>query len=247
MSGARTASTSWCWSTWRARRWPSDSRKGRSPIQQALSIATQVADALDKAHRQGIVHRDLKPGNIMLTKGGAKLLDFGLAKLRPVATVGAGAPSAALTVSSPLTGVGSIVGTFQYMAPEQLEGKEADARTDIFAFGAVLYEMLTGKKAFEGKSQASLIAAILEHQPAPPSAVQPLTPLAVDRVVATCLAKDPDDRWQSARDLVRELTWVAERAETRPDVAASAGRGSRRVLSWAGAALFSRVFLRARP
>ena len=135
---------------------------GALPFDRALQIAIQIADALDKAHRSGIVHRDLKPGNIMLTKGGAKLLDFGLAKLRPVATVGAVAATAAPTISSPLTGVGSIVGTFQYMAPEQLEGKEADARTDIFAFGAVLYEMLTGKKAFEGKSQASLIAAILD-------------------------------------------------------------------------------------
>ena len=184
--------------------------KGPLSTPQALSIATQVADALDKAHRQGIVHRDLKPGNIMLTKGGAKLLDFGLAKLRPAATAGAGAPSAALTVHSSLTGVGSIVGTFQYMAPEQVEGKEADARTDIFAFGVVLYEMLTGKKAFEGKSQASLISAILEHEPTPPSVARPLTPPSIDHVVGRCLAKDPDDRWQSAGDVGHELTWITE-------------------------------------
>ena len=184
--------------------------KGALPLDQALQYAIQIADALDKAHRKGIVHRDLKPGNIMVIKSGAKLLDFGLAKLRPVARVGVVAASAAPTVSSPLTGAGDIVGTFQYMAPEQLEGQDADARTDIFAFGALLYEMVTGKKAFEGKSQASLISAILSAEPEPILKLQPMSPPLLDRVVKTCLAKDPDNRWQTAADLRREVEWISE-------------------------------------
>ncbi len=184
--------------------------KGALPFDQALRTAVEIADALDKAHRKGIVHRDLKPGNIMLTKSGAKLLDFGLAKLRPVGVSGAAAVSEAPTVSSPLTGAGSIVGTFQYMAPEQLEGQEADARTDIFAFGTVVYEMVTGKKAFAGKSQASLIGAILKDDPPPMSSLEPMTPPELDRVVKTCLEKDPDERWQTAHDMRKQLTWIAE-------------------------------------
>ena len=167
--------------------------KGALPLDQALEVAIQIADALDKAHRQGITHRDLKPGNIMLTEAGAKLLDFGLAKLKPGhdAPVGVSAP----TMSAGLTGEGAILGTLQYMAPEQLEGKDADARTDIFAFGAVVYEMATGKKAFAGENQASLIAAILEREPAPMNGLQPLSPPALDRVVTKSLAKDPNRRW----------------------------------------------------
>ncbi len=183
---------------------------GALPLDQALQVAIQIADALDKAHRKGIVHRDLKPGNIMLTKSGAKLLDFGLAKLRPTGTTGGVNVSAAPTVSAPLTGAGSILGTFQYMAPEQLEGQEADARTDIFAFGAMVYEMVTGKRAFEGKSQASLISAIMSSEPQPMGQLQTVTPPALDRLVGVCLAKVPDDRWQTARDVHRELRWVLD-------------------------------------
>ncbi len=185
--------------------------KGALPLEQALQYAIQVADALDKAHRKGIVHRDFKPGNLMLTKAGAKLLDFGLAKTRAPVTAGKGL-SMLPTTPPNLTAEGTILGTFQYMAPEQLEGQEADARTDIFAFGAVLYEMLTGKKAFEGKSQASLIGAIMHAEPEPLSKLQPLTPPMLDRVVTACLAKDPDDRWQTAADLKRELKWTSENA-----------------------------------
>jgi serine/threonine protein kinase/Tol biopolymer transport system component len=183
-------------------------QKGALRLDQTLQYAIQIADALDKAHRAGIVHRDLKPANIMLTRSGVKLLDFGLAKLAAAPPIGVAGLTVAATQSSPLTGQGTILGTLQYMAPEQLEGKEADARTDGFAFGAVLYEMLTGKKAFEGTSQASLIAAIFEHEPAAVSSVQPLTPPALERIVKKCLAKDPDDRWQTARDLLDELKWV---------------------------------------
>jgi len=182
--------------------------KGALPLEQTLEYAIQIADALDKAHRQGVVHRDLKPGNIMLVKSGAKLLDFGLAKLQAQET-----PtnlSALPTEQANLTAEGTILGTLQYMAPEQLEGKEADGRTDIFAFGAVVYEMATGKKAFEGKSQASLIGAIMGQNPRPMSELQPMMPATLDHVVRRCMSKAPEDRWQAASDVMAELRWVTE-------------------------------------
>jgi len=187
--------------------------KGALPLDLLLPIATQIADALARAHRQGVVHRDLKPANIMLTKSGAKLLDFGLAKLAaaPLAPADAGL-SALPTTQRTLTAEGSIVGTLQYMAPEQLEGKEADARTDLFAFGAILFEMATGKRAFEAKSQASLITAIMSSQPPPLSSVEPLAPAALDRLLRACLAKDPDDRIQTAHDVKLQLAWITEGA-----------------------------------
>ena len=191
--------------------------KGALPLEQTLEYAIQIADALDKAHRQGVVHRDLKPGNIMLVKSGAKLLDFGLAKLQATET-----PtnlSALPTEQANLTAEGTILGTLQYMAPEQLEGKEADSRTDIFAFGAVVYEMATGKKAFEGKSQASLIAAIMGQDPRPMSELQPMTPALLDQVVKRCLAKEPDERWQTAADLMEGFRMSVE-GSSQPGIAA---------------------------
>jgi Tol biopolymer transport system component len=221
--------------------------KGPLPLDQALRHAADIADALDKAHRHGIVHRDLKPGNVMLTKSGAKLLDFGLAKLdlpspagRGVGGEGVGGEgvSALATREKPLTGKGMLLGTYQYMAPEQLEGKDADARTDIFAFGSVLYEMVTGKRAFEGTSQASLIGAILKDEPQPISTLQPMTPPALDRLVRKCLAKDPDGRWQSAGDLADELKWIA--GPSAAGMAAPVAPGSKRraepLFAWALAA-----------
>ncbi len=184
--------------------------KGPLPLEQVLRYAIEIADALDKAHRKGVTHRDLKPGNIMLTKTGTKLLDFGLAKLKQEVAPANVQLSELPTADDPLTAKGTIVGTLQYMAPEQLEGKEVDARTDIFAFGAVVYEMATGKRAFEGKSQASVIGAILKDDPPPISSLQPMTPPALDRVVKRCLAKDPDERCQSAKDLTDELKWIVE-------------------------------------
>ena len=208
--------------------------KGPLALEQTLRYGTQIADALDKAHRQGIVHRDLKPGNVMLTKTGVKLLDFGLAK--------AIAPASSPQVTSlptqqkvtNLTQEGTILGTFQYMAPEQLEGKDADSRTDIFAFGCVLYEMATGRKAFSGASQASLISSIMTADPPSISSAQPMSPPALDRVVKTCLAKDPEDRWQSAADVARELKWIGEgsAAGVAAPVAVTVGRRNRERIAW---------------
>jgi eukaryotic-like serine/threonine-protein kinase len=211
--------------------------KGPLPLEQTLRYGQEIADALDKAHRQGIVHRDLKPGNVMLTKSGVKLLDFGLAKA--MAPPPSQSSLTALPTQQGLTQEGTILGTFQYMAPEQLEGKEADARTDIFGFGATLYEMATGRKAFSGTTQASLIGAILHTEPQPISAIEPMAPPALDRVVKTCLAKDPEDRWQSAGDVGKELKWIAEGSAAgiaAPAVVVSRRR-TREGIAWAGFAI----------
>ncbi len=208
--------------------------KGPLPPDQTLKTGIEIADALEKAHKSGIVHRDLKPGNVMMTKTGAKLMDFGLA--RGVGASGAlGESTQSPTMSQPLTAEGSILGTFQYMAPEQLEGSEADARTDLFAFGATLYEMATARKAFAGKSQASLISAIMASHPEPISAIQPMAPAALDRVVRQCLAKDPDERWQSAGDLRRELAWIAAGGSHSSTAApAASGTPRRSLATWVG-------------
>ena len=182
--------------------------EGAIPSGEMLRIAVQIADALDNAHRQGMVHRDLKPGNVMLTRDGAKLLDFGLAKL--VVTEVKEESLSGLTMTSPLTMDGTLIGTMQYMSPEQLEGLEADARSDIFAFGALLYEMATGQRPFNGTSQASLIASVLKEEPAPVSQIQPMVSPMLDQAISQCLAKDPDNRWQTAGDLKRALLWVAD-------------------------------------
>ncbi|MDQ5856733.1 MAG: protein kinase [Acidobacteriota bacterium] len=203
-------------------------RLARGPLstEQVLRYGVEIADALDKAHRQGIVHRDLKPGNVMITKSGVKLLDFGLAKA--MAPPGGSASSlTALPTRANLTQEGTILGTFQYMAPEQLEGKEADSRTDIFAFGALLYEMATGKKAFWGESHASLISSIMAAEPPPVSTVAPMAPPALDRVVRRCLVKDPEGRWQSARDVALELDEIA-RSPVSPTAEVLAARSRRR-------------------
>ncbi|MRR13476.1 serine/threonine protein kinase, partial [bacterium] len=212
--------------------------KGPLPLDRLLPIGIQIAEALDRAHRHGIVHRDLKPGNVMLTKSGVKLLDFGLA--RTLAPQGGSSGMTSLPTMAqpaPLTQKGSILGTFQYMAPEQLEGGEADARSDIFAFGAVLYEMATGRKAFEGKSQASVIGSILKDQPPSVSSLAPMTPPALDRVVATCLAKDPEDRIQTAHDVRLQLQWIAEGgSQAGVPAPVVARRKSRERLAWTVAA-----------
>jgi eukaryotic-like serine/threonine-protein kinase len=229
-------------------------QRGPLPLDQAITYGIEAADALDKAHRRGVTHRDLKSSNIMLTKSGVKLLDFGLAKLResqaPVSE------HSAMQTKDAVTAEGTILGTLQYMAPEQLEGKEADSPTDIFALGAVLYEMVTGRKAFEGKTQASLIAAILEREPQPIAALHPVAPPILDRIIRKCLAKDPDRRWQSADDLADELRWLTE-TTTQATAATAAGphRSTRRLRNavlaaaagFLAALLIAAVYVRSLP
>lgn len=213
--------------------------KGALPLPELLLITSQIADALDKAHRKGLIHRDLKPGNIMLTKTGAKLMDFGLAKIQHDSNLVAGMSGITRT-SMPLTGEGTIVGTLQYMSPEQLEGKEADIRSDIFAFGAIMYEMAVGKRAFEGTSQASIIAAILKENPRPISEIQPMSPPMLDRVIRQCLEKDPDHRWQSAGDLKRALQWITEGgSQVGIPIPVSVRRKSRERFLWIATAVFA--------
>jgi hypothetical protein len=209
--------------------------RGPLPIEQAIRYGAQIADGLAHAHRAGVVHRDLKPGNVMLTASGAKLLDFGLAK-SPV--LSEGLTLTAAPAQKPVTQKGMIVGTFQYMSPEQIEGGEVDSRSDIFSLGAVLYESLTGQKAFEGKSQMSVASAILEKEPAPIRSLRPLTPPTLERTVGRCLEKRRDARWQDASDLAAELRWAGEEASRRSEGAAS-GPGSGAVAGWVvSAALF---------
>jgi len=212
-------------------------QRGALPVEQVLKFGIQIADALDKAHASGVIHRDLKPGNIMLTSSGAKLLDFGLAK--PTAPVDAGITLTSASKQSPLTEQGVIIGTFQYMSPEQVEGNEADVRSDIFSLGTLLYEMVTGQKAFGGKSRLSVASAILEKEPEAIGTVKPLTPYALDHVIRRCLAKDREDRWQTARDVKLELQWIIDSKSlgawaasgATPDAAPS----RRKVLVWTAA------------
>jgi len=213
--------------------------RGAMPIPELVKVARDIAEALDAAHRQGLVHRDLKPGNVMLTAFGAKLLDFGLARavgLNPSVSPLTESP----TVSQPLTTEGSIVGTLHYMSPEQLDGREADARVDIWAFGVMLYEMATGQRPFQGHSHASLIGAIMEREPEPLAKVVPVAPVSLDRLIRRCLAKDPDQRWQTARDLIHELDWVKEDSSAvraTPERAITISRAPRRRGVWLAGAV----------
>ncbi|HUM01215.1 MAG TPA: protein kinase [Thermoanaerobaculia bacterium] len=219
---------------------------GALPPDLLLKVSIEIAAALGSAHHAGIIHRDLKPGNVMLTKSGVKLLDFGLAKAALPPVKSSSATSLPTEMPRAITQQGTILGTFHYMAPEQLEGKDADARSDIFSFGAVLYEMATGRKAFEGKSQAALISAILKDEPAPVSAVAPMTPPALDRVVKTCLAKDPEDRFQTAHDIGLQLQWIAEGgSQVGLPAPVAKRRKSREKLAWglAAAAAVAAVIL----
>jgi Tol biopolymer transport system component/predicted Ser/Thr protein kinase len=218
--------------------------KGPLPTVEVLEYGIQLASALDKAHRNGVTHRDLKPGNIMLTKSGTKLLDFGLAKAAP--PLAAGATGATLTNAAaqadPVTREGAVVGTVPYMSPEQVEGKEVDARSDIFSLGAVLYEMVTGRRAFQGQSDFSIASAILVKDPDPISTLHPLTPPALERTIRVCLAKDPDARWQSAGDLCKELRWIADSgSQIGVPMAAAVRRAIRPRIAWILTTVFAVV------
>ena len=217
-------------------------KHGPLPLADVLRLGAEIGDALDKAHRKGVTHRDLKPANILLTRAGAKLLDFGLAKLGPAAPN----PEDQPTQGDPLTAEGTILGTMLYMSPEQLEGREADARSDLFSFGAVLYEMTTGKRAFDGKSHASLIASIMASDPPVMSAIQPMAPAALDRLVRKCLRKDPEDRWQSAHDVTDELRWIAQSSASTttgsmPVAVNAARRNAPARIVWVGATALALV------
>ena len=219
---------------------PLTERLARGPmaVSEVLRYGIEIADALDKAHRTGIIHRDLKPGNVVLTRSGAKLLDFGLAKAMDAALVASTSTqsSTALLPNEPLTAEGTLVGTFCYMAPEQVEYARSDARSDIFAFGCVLYEMITGRRAFNASSRAGMIAQIIASDPAPISAIRPMTPSSLDRVVRTCLAKNPDDRFQTAHDVMLALQWIRDE-QSNPaaplPVARARGRMWRERAAWA--------------
>ena len=178
--------------------------RGALPLDQAVRYAIEIAQALDAAHRRGIIHRDLKPGNVILTKSGAKLVDFGLA------TATKASSTTRETTMQALTAEGTIVGTLQYMSPEQVEGQDLDARSDLFSFGAMVYEMVTGRRAFNGTTQASVITAIMSSEPPPMQERAPATPATLERVIRKCLAKDPDARWQSAADVATALEWIDE-------------------------------------
>jgi eukaryotic-like serine/threonine-protein kinase len=204
--------------------------KGPLPLDQALKYGVQTCDALDAAHKKSVTHRDLKPANILVTKAGVKLLDFGLAKIEEAQA----AAVAEETVTRSLTQEGAIVGTLQYASPEQLQSKRTDTRSDIFSFGLVLYEMLTGKRAFEGSSAASVIAAVLERE-AP--SVADVAPASLDRVLRRCLAKDPDDRWQTARDLKTNLEWIADVGASAAAAAAPARSSWRERAAWIAVAV----------
>ena len=211
--------------------------KGALASDQVFKYGIEICEGLEIAHRTGIVHRDLKPGNVMLTQSGVKLMDFGLAKSLP--SRASASPSLTVNLSSPanspLTEKGVIVGTFQYMSPEQVQGREVDGRSDIFSLGAVLYEMVTGKRAFEGKSQLSVAASILENEPPPIRSVKPMTSPVLDHAIVCCLAKNPENRWQTARDLALELKWAAESGGPAGTLTAAGRRKTRRqgfVWSW---------------
>jgi eukaryotic-like serine/threonine-protein kinase len=210
--------------------------RGPMPLEELLRTAIQIADALEVAHARGFIHRDLKPGNVMLTRTGAKLLDFGLAK-----SLFVDAPAQMLTVAptatSPLTAEGTIVGTFQYMAPEQIEGAALDARTDIFSFGLLLYEMATARRAFEGKTRASLVASVLKETPRSISELAPMVPPALERLVRICLAKDPADRWQTIHDVTLQLRFIAEAGSQAGVPAPVAARRRIGARVWQGATL----------